>query len=128
MELDEQHGMRAATGEAVGNIRELQNVVECSVILADTDTVTVDERWLLTRSAPPTPGKPPFATQRSAQEKAMIEAALTETQGRVSGPTGAAVRLQMPPSTLESKIRALGIDKRRFRRVWPAETSRTSSL
>ncbi len=111
-----------------GNIRELQNVVERSVILAETDTLTVDERWLLAQAATTAPGGQPFAAQRSAQEKAMIEAALTETQGRVSGPSGAAARLRMPPSTLESKIRSLGIEKRRFRRVWPAETSRTSSL
>ncbi len=111
-----------------GNIRELQNVVERSVILAETDTLTVDARWLLIAGAIPAPGKQPFAAQRSAQQKATIEAALTETQGRVSGPSGAAARLQMPSSTLESKIRALGIDKRRFRRAWPAETSRTSSL
>ena len=46
----------------------------------------------------------------------MIEAALTQTQGLVSGPYGAAARLPMPPSTLESKIKSLGIDKDRFRR------------
>ena len=104
-----------------GNIRELQNVVERSVILADTDTLTVDEWWLPAQAAPPAPGQQPFAAQLDAQEKAMIEAVLTETQGRVSGPTGAAARLQMPPSTLESRIRSLGIDKRRFRRVYAVE-------
>ncbi len=101
-----------------GNIRELQNVIERSVILADSDTLAVDERWLLTRTAMVAPGDQPLAAQRNAQETAMIEAALAETQGRVSGQSGAAAKLQMPPSTLESKIRSLGIDKRRFRRAY----------
>jgi formate hydrogenlyase transcriptional activator len=100
-----------------GNIRELQNVIERSVILTESDILTVDERWLVTRPAATESAKRPFATQLSAQEKAMIEAALTQTQGRVSGVSGAAVRLQMPPSTLESRIRSLGIDKHRFRPV-----------
>jgi formate hydrogenlyase transcriptional activator len=45
----------------------------------------------------------------------MIESVLAETRGRVSGPDGAAVRLQIPSTTLESKIRKLNIDKYRFR-------------
>jgi PAS domain S-box-containing protein len=103
-----------------GNIRELQNVVERSVILADTDTLTLDDRWLLAQSAVAAPAKQPLAAHRYAQEKATIEAALAETQGRVAGASGAAAKLQMPPSTLESKIRSLGINKHRFRRVYAA--------
>jgi DNA-binding NtrC family response regulator len=105
-----------------GNVRELQNVVERSVILAEGDTLTVDERWLLGPSAATVPVNQPFAAQLSSQERAMIEAALAETQGRVSGPSGAAARLQLPASTLESKIRSLGIDKHRFRRIYSAES------
>jgi DNA-binding NtrC family response regulator len=104
-----------------GNVRELQNVVERSVILAEGDALTVDERWLLGPSAATVPVNQPFAAQLSSQERAMIEAALAETQGRVSGPSGAA-RLQLPASTLESKIRSLGIDKHRFRRIYSAES------
>jgi transcriptional regulator with GAF, ATPase, and Fis domain len=101
-----------------GNIRELQNVVERAVILADTDILAVDPRWLLGRSPDPSPPAEPFAERLTEQERSMIEAALAETLGRVSGPSGAAARLQLPPSTLESKIRSLGIDKARFKRVY----------
>jgi len=97
-----------------GNIRELQNVIERSVILSASDTVTVDERWLLSVSST-TPRKQPLDAQLSAREKAMIEAALTETQGKVSGLYGAAARLRVPSSTLESKIRSLCINKRHFK-------------
>ncbi len=93
-----------------GNIRELQNVIERSVIVCDTDEFSVDESWLLVK---PNPGKP-LADDLEAQEKERIEAALRETKGRVSGPTGAAAKLGMPASTLDSKIKSLTIDKRRF--------------
>ena len=93
-----------------GNIRELQNVIERSVIVCDTDEFSVDESWL---SVKPNPGKP-LADDLEAQEKERIEAALRETKGRVSGPTGAAAKLGMPASTLDSKIKSLTIDKRRF--------------
>ena len=106
-----------------GNIRELQNVIERSVILGSSDTLTIDERWLLGRSAATAPRKRPLGEQVSAQEKAMIEAALIETQGKVSGPYGAAARLHVPPSTLESKIRSLSIDKRCFMRAYAADSS-----
>jgi len=55
-----------------------------------------------------------LADELVAQEKEMIEAALAETRGRVSGPSGAAATLRMAPSTLDSKIKSLNIDKRRF--------------
>lgn len=96
-----------------GNIRELQNVVERSVIVCDTDEFTVDESWLSTKPAINGPAK--LTNGLAAQERALIEDALRATRGRVYGPFGAAERLGVPRSTLESKIRALTIDKRRFR-------------
>ena len=98
-----------------GNIRELQNVIERAVIVSDDETLTVDERWLVMRRR-----APPVATLRLedellTHERTRVEAALAESKGRVSGPQGAAARLGMPRSTLESKIRSLGVDKNRFR-------------
>jgi DNA-binding NtrC family response regulator len=93
-----------------GNIRELQNVIERSVILCDSETFSVDESWLSTAAHP----SRPLAQEMVSQEKELIEAALAESKGRVSGPSGAAAKLGMPPSTLDSKIRALKIDKHRF--------------
>jgi PAS domain S-box-containing protein len=100
-----------------GNIRELQNVIERSIILCEAETFSIDENWL--------PQPPPLAPESKQQvelprrllveEKDMIEAALKETRGRVSGPTGAAAKLGIPRSTLESKIRSLKINKNRFR-------------
>jgi len=98
-----------------GNIRELQNVIERAVILSDGDTFSVDETWLkwqAPQSAGPTAGLN-RALQR--QEKEMIEAALTESGGRVSGPAGAATKLGIPRPTLDAKIRRLGINKYRFK-------------
>ena len=98
-----------------GNIRELQNVIERAVILSDGDTFSVDETWLKWRapqSAGPTAGLN-SALQR--QEKEMIEAALAESGGRVSGPGGAATKLGLPRPTLDAKIRRLGINKYRFK-------------
>ena len=92
-----------------GNIRELQNVIERSVILSETEDFSVDESWLSSPvTAISTNGKRPLTHQLESQQKPMIEAALTECNGR------AAAKLGIPPSTLESKIRALKIDKRRF--------------
>ena len=93
-----------------GNIRELQNVVERSVIVCDGDEFSVDESWISHAAAPSRPLNDSLVTQ----EKDSIEAALAQSKGRVSGPTGAAARLGIPPSTLDSKIRALKIDKRKF--------------
>jgi len=98
-----------------GNIRELQNVIERAVILSDGDTFSVDETWLKGQTpqfAGPTAGLN-GALQR--QEKEMIEAALTESGGRVSGPGGAATKLGLPRPTLDAKIRRLGINKYRFK-------------
>jgi formate hydrogenlyase transcriptional activator len=92
-----------------GNIRELQNVVERAVILSETDTFVVDESWLSSESVDSSPRKGLSALAN--REVEMIEAALAESHGRISGPSGAAAKLGIPRQTLESKIRRLGIDK-----------------
>jgi len=99
-----------------GNIRELQNVIERSVILCESENFSVDGSWI-SRQPPPTEPKSPldFSAKLAAQEKEMIEAALQEAEGQVFGPSGAAAKLGMPRSTLESKIRSLQIDKNRFK-------------
>jgi len=100
-----------------GNIRELQNVIERSMILCETEIFSIDENWL-SKPSPLTPEPKQQAElprRLLVQEKDIIEAALKDTRGRVSGPMGAAVKLGIPRSTLESKIRSLKIDKNRFR-------------
>ena len=100
-----------------GNIRELQNVIERSVILCETENFSIDESWL-SRETPPTgPASQPLSEQLVTHEKDVIEAALAEASGRVSGPSGAAAKLGLPPSTLESKIRSLKIRKHRFKPI-----------
>jgi len=99
-----------------GNIRELQNVIERSVIVSDAEIFSVDESWLSRQPRPGETRNPLDLPQKlAAQEKEIIEAALRECGGRVSGSAGAAARLGMPGTTLESKIKSLGIDKHRFR-------------
>jgi transcriptional regulator with GAF, ATPase, and Fis domain len=98
-----------------GNIRELQNVIERSVILCETETFSIDESWLAQKTPPTGPASQPLSAQLVTHEKDMIEAALAEASGRVSGPSGAAAKLGIPPSTLESKIRSLKISKHRFK-------------
>jgi formate hydrogenlyase transcriptional activator len=100
-----------------GNIRELQNVIERSVILCETETFSIDENWLPQQAQPTAEAKQQVELPRRllVQEKIMIEAALKETRGRISGPAGAAIKLGIPRSTLESKIRSLKINKNRFR-------------
>ena len=100
-----------------GNIRELQNVVERAVILSDGETFSVDKTWLKRESSPES--RRPSMLDRglsrdSERERALIEAALAESAGRISGADGAASKLGVPRQTLESKIRRLGIDKHRF--------------
>jgi PAS domain S-box-containing protein len=97
-----------------GNIRELQNVIERSVILNETDTFTIDQRWLTHNSRHTQMGKA-LLDNLATHEREMIEAALAESRGQVSGPSGAAAKLGLPPSTLDSKIRALNINKYRFK-------------
>jgi len=99
-----------------GNIRELQNVIERSVIVCETENFSVDESWLSREPLAREASSPlDLAEKLAVQEKEMIEAALRECAGRVFGPSGAAVMLGMPRSTLESKIRSLKINKNRFR-------------
>ncbi|MGA9245671.1 MAG: helix-turn-helix domain-containing protein, partial [Silvibacterium sp.] len=100
-----------------GNIRELQNVIERSVIICDSENVSIDESWLVGHSAGRDAAIQPLSEKLAAQEKEMIEAALAVCDGRVSGPRGAAARLGIPQSTLDSKIKALKINKHPFRKV-----------
>jgi PAS domain S-box-containing protein len=102
-----------------GNIRELQNVIERSVILCETETFSIDENWLPQQPQPFHIAKPEnqieLPRRLEAQEKNIIEEALKASRGRVFGPTGAAAKLGIPRSTLESKIKALKIAKNRFK-------------
>jgi len=99
-----------------GNIRELRNVIERSVIVCETESFSVDESWLsrqpLRRSST---NQLELPQRLAAEEREAIETALTESRGRVFGPSGAAARLGIARSTLESKIKTLKIDKNRFR-------------
>jgi formate hydrogenlyase transcriptional activator len=96
-----------------GNVRELQNVIERSVVVCDSEEFTVDESWLSTSVT--VNGPHALLGTLAAHEKGLIEEALRASGGRVFGPSGAAARLGIPRSTLESRIRALKINKRRFR-------------
>jgi PAS domain S-box-containing protein len=99
-----------------GNIRELQNVIERSVILCESDIFSIDESWLARpRAATESKRHSKLPRRLEAQEKHMIEEALKASRGRVFGPKGAAAKLGIPRSTLESKIKSLKIDKNRFR-------------
>jgi PAS domain S-box-containing protein len=100
-----------------GNIRELQNVVERSVILTSGDTLAVDESWFLRESSKPSPRSEASGPDTDAEheERLIIEAALRESKGRVAGPMGAAAKLQIPPSTLDYKIKNLKIRKSKFK-------------
>jgi PAS domain S-box-containing protein len=97
-----------------GNIRELQNIVERSVILCGGDTFWIENAWLASQEAArqELPGPLPDTLQN--QERKIIETALAESKGKVSGPEGAAAKLGIPPSTLDTKIKQLGIKKHRF--------------
>jgi formate hydrogenlyase transcriptional activator len=99
-----------------GNVRELQNVIERAVILSEGDILSVDKTWLKRRS-PQAATNPAFALNGllHKQEKEMIEAALAESQGQVSGSTGAAAKLGLPTKTLDSKIKRFGINKYQFK-------------
>ena len=107
-----------------GNIRELQNVVERSVIVCETENFSVDESWLSPQPLASEPKSQLELSQKlAAQEKEMIEAALRESGGRVSGPSGAAVKLGIHRSTLESKIASLKINKYRFKTASASKSS-----
>jgi formate hydrogenlyase transcriptional activator len=99
-----------------GNIRELQNVIERSVIVCETENFSIDERWLSRQPRDRRSGGKLYLSRKLAdQEKEIIEEALRESQGRVFGPMGAAAKLGIARSTLESKIQSLHIDKKRFK-------------
>jgi len=97
-----------------GNIRELQNIVERSVILSSGDTFWIEKAWL----ASPEPARQelpsPLPDALQNQEREIIETALAESKGRVAGPEGAAAKLGIPRSTLDSKIKQLKIKKHKF--------------
>jgi transcriptional regulator with GAF, ATPase, and Fis domain len=97
-----------------GNIRELQNIVERSLILSSGETFWIEKTWLA-REQPPRQELPgPLADALKNQEKEMIEAALAESKGKVAGPEGAAAKLGIHRSTLDSKIKQLKIKKHKF--------------
>jgi formate hydrogenlyase transcriptional activator len=98
-----------------GNIRELQNVVERAVILCDGETFCVDETWLTPATPKSAATDLPLVANLVEHEKEMIESALRESQGLISGPTGAASKLGIPRQTLESKIRRLRINRHSFK-------------
>jgi formate hydrogenlyase transcriptional activator len=98
-----------------GNVRELQNVIERTVILCEGDTFSVEESWLK-KEAPPRFARPePLNGALVKQEKQIIEAALAESNGRISGTAGAAAKLGLPSRTLDSKIKRLKINKYKFK-------------
>jgi formate hydrogenlyase transcriptional activator len=106
-----------------GNIRELQNVIERSVIVCETQNFSVDESWLSRRSLATEPIRERGLLKRHpSQERAIIEAALVESGGKVSGPSGAAAKLGIAGSTLESKIKLLKINKQRFKSTGSSKT------
>ena len=100
-----------------GNIRELQNVIERSTIVCETGNFTVDESWLSRVPRQVDQASRPAFKMSVSEEKKAIEAALADAEGRVSGPSGAAARLGIPPSTLDSKIRTLKINKYLYKAV-----------
>jgi len=98
-----------------GNIRELQNIIERSVILCSGDTFGIDDAWLTTEAQSSRPElSAPLAETLQTQEKEIIEAALAASRGRVAGPNGAAAKLGIPRSTLDSKIKQLKIQKYKY--------------
>jgi PAS domain S-box-containing protein len=107
-----------------GNIRELQNVIERSVIVCEAENFSVDESWLLRSPASrELKGDLELSKELAGHEKEIIEAALHESRGRVSGPSGAASKLGIHRSTLESKILSLKINKFRFKSASPSKNS-----
>jgi DNA-binding NtrC family response regulator len=99
-----------------GNIRELQNVIERSVIVCDSENLSVDESWLGSRPLASDLSGQGLSQKLASQEKELIESALAASNGRVSGASGAAARLGIPQSTLDSKIKSLKINKHQFKR------------
>jgi DNA-binding NtrC family response regulator len=94
-----------------GNIRELQNIIERSVILCTGDTFWIDEAWLSSQDAPRLESFGPLTQNLKTYERDLIEAALAQSKGKVAGPSGAAAKLGVPRSTLDLKIKQLNIKK-----------------
>jgi len=97
-----------------GNIRELQNIVERSVILSSGDTFWIEKAWLANVQPPRQESAGPLPNTLQNQEREIIETALAESKGKVAGPEGAAAKLGIPRSTLDSKIKQLKIKKHKF--------------
>jgi PAS domain S-box-containing protein len=97
-----------------GNIRELQNIVERSVILCNGDTFWIEKAWLASVQPPRLDLAGPLPDALENQEREIIETALAESKGKIAGPEGAAAKLGIPRSTLDSKIKQLRIKKHRF--------------
>src|SRR6266853_4213023 len=114
--IEKQTMRRLTAYDWPGNVRELQNVIERAVVLSEGGggTFVIDESWLARKQRKPSNGT--AVTTLADGERALIEAALTQSQGRVAGPRGAAAKLGIPRQTLEWKIRNLNIDKLAFRR------------
>ena len=98
-----------------GNIRELQNVIERAVVLYEKGNLTVEPSWLSREYRPAEPASQPLFKSSESEDRQMIETVLAETKGRVSGSSGAAAKLGIPRTTLESKIRSMNINKYRFK-------------
>src|SRR5689334_945588 len=113
--IEKQTLQRLTAYDWPGNVRELQNVIERAVVLSEGETFVIDESWFARKPRKPSNGT--GVTTLAGGEKALIEAALKETHGRVAGPLGAAAKLGIPRQTLEWKIRNLNIDKLAFRRL-----------
>jgi formate hydrogenlyase transcriptional activator len=97
-----------------GNVRELQNVIERAVIVCDGETFRVEASWF-SQTPHTLKSRRPFAADFAEREKAIIENALRETKGLISGPAGAAAKLGLPRQTLDSKIKKLNINRYRFK-------------
>ena len=97
-----------------GNIRELQNIIERSVILCSDDTLSVDGAWFSSQAKPQPHSSGPLTESLLIHEKGIIETALAESKGRVAGPDGAAAKLGIPASTLDSKIKQFKINKHKY--------------
>ncbi|MGB9476589.1 MAG: hypothetical protein WCE87_16105, partial [Candidatus Udaeobacter sp.] len=95
-----------------GNIRELQNVIERSLIIGETTEFSIDKSWVANE-----PQSSTATTDLKSNERRRIEAALVQSNGKIAGASGAAAKLGMPPSTLESKIRSLKINKFQFKGI-----------
>jgi len=92
-----------------GNIRELQNVIERSVILTSGSALTVAMPEVVNPRPPASRGR--GATLSESAERQTILRALQEANGIVGGPNGAAARLGMKRTTLHSRMQKLNISR-----------------